>query len=1455
MSKHLLLYTDDPGLGGVGQYNHSILCNLVALGYRVTCVQTRSSNPLVEQQSKLGIQHIWLEFDTVKDFGRTLTDPSDAQRILTSAKPDLVIFSDSCPVSNFAAKQVAIQFGIPYIVVVGFVAPYLAERFATYLNELSHHYAQAKAVIAVSTENLSLLHKLFRLQEDKGQVIYYGRPEQYFNPAALSVRERLRQEFAIPSDAIVCFTAARLEAVKGYQYQLEAIKRLNQSSIWPQLYFVWAGPGTLEPQLKEQVKQLGVANQVKILGQRWDIADWLDASDIFILPSELEGMPLAIMEAMAKGLPVIASAVSGIPEELGDTGKLLPSPAIEPQATVRELVTVIQDWSLSPELRYSVGWACKTRAVEIFREERMVEETVEVIEGALNLQDCFISGISSNQFINKGIAVQQAQEMIQQAVALLRNNQPAEAMQIAEKILLLGTNVPEIHYLRCICFSHLGRPQEALEAAKAELATNPTHRQAAVEVERLTRAICRPETTILTKQRTWNTALPCETMLSIERGSHNYAYRSVPMVKNPFDVALYPLLVWNLKPRTIIEIGSKDGGSALWLGDMLNNFSIDGHIYSVDIVKATSVNHPCVTFMEGNGRALQEIFTSSFLNSIPRPLLVIEDADHAYETSKRVLEFFHPHLREGEYIIIEDGMTASGPIEALREFLSAHESEYEIDGSYGDLFGYNVTWCINGYLKKTSVVSDDVEQLLCQIHNCTNQYQKDPTNQSTLANLRQARLKIANQWLGLPLDKLESAYISDLGKVHKILLNSGIEDEPLVDVEQNFADNLVVDFAKGFDEPRAIQYLLATMLYYRADQLPLPHDLTYIPNWFISDYLDFAFSPFKHFQKIGEADSYCQYMTQLVSWLHSNIFSNPDSKLWQDIVTYFTSKANFIPLYFNGVNLKDIYTKRADIIEFSLKNRGYQVDYEFPERSPEQKKICIGILAAHFGPQTETFATLPIYKHLNRDLFEITLFTLNTSNHRLGRYCVGHADTLVELPADLPSQVQTIREAELDILFISTNVTAVTHPITMLALHRLARIQMVDANSPVTTGMRHVDYYISSKLSESEDAQQHYTKTLVTLDSPPQCFDFGTEEQLLTTTSISREELGISKDAVVYISGANYYKIIPELEAAWARVIASVANSVLLLYPFNPNWSSSYPATAFRRRITRTFAEHGLSQDRLLILDAAPNRADVKERLQLGDVYLDSYPYSGMTSLIDPLELGLPTVVWEAEFSRSKKGASLLRELQIFDLIAENAEAYIELAIALGTNPELRKQKSDQIKQRMQANPRFLDTRAYSAQMGALFQELFQNQQAAALKDNLKLRDTNIVIFPDWGQLENRLLQDLANVIRVVVSHPNKDQMTLLIDTSDVSEEDANLALSTVVMNLLMEEDLDVTDGPEISLIGRLSEVQWQALLPHIKARIALENENQQAILYEMLPIGAGFPQDSSGGDRNYASI
>ncbi|HWA87801.1 MAG TPA: glycosyltransferase [Opitutus sp.] len=382
-AKHILLYTDDPQHGGVAQYNHPVLLALARAGHHVTCVQSASNSPLVAEQRAAGVRHVWLDYDTGREFARTVNDGGAAEKILRNERPDLIVFSDCCPVSNLAARQAALALGIPYVVVVGFVGAYLAKNFATQLPTLKTQHAQARAVVAVSAENLGLLRTGFGLAPDRGEVVHYGRPARFFSAPNVGTRRRLRAELGLPEEAIVVFTAARLAAVKGFDLQLEAIARLQTMPAANDLFFVWAGDGEQRSAIEREIVRRGLDRKIRLLGHRWDVADWYDAADIFVLPSRLEGMPLAIMEAMAKGLPVIATAVSGIPEELGETGRLLPDPARDPGGVVRGLAGTLVEWAGNPALRREAGCRGRERAMKLFREGTMIERTLGVIERAL----------------------------------------------------------------------------------------------------------------------------------------------------------------------------------------------------------------------------------------------------------------------------------------------------------------------------------------------------------------------------------------------------------------------------------------------------------------------------------------------------------------------------------------------------------------------------------------------------------------------------------------------------------------------------------------------------------------------------------------------------------------------------------------------------------------------------------------------------------------------------------------------------------------------------------------------------------------------------------------------------------------------------------------------------------------------------------------------------------------
>ncbi|MGL6137220.1 MAG: glycosyltransferase family 4 protein, partial [Planktothrix sp.] len=111
-----------------------------------------------------------------------------------------------------------------------------------------------------------------------------------------------------------------------------------------------------------------------------------------------------------------------------------------------------------------------------------------------------------------------------------------------------------------------------------------------------------------------------------------------------------------------------------------------------------------------------------------------------------------------------------------------------------------------------------------------------------------------------------------------------------------------------------------------------------------------------------------------------------------------------------------------------------------------------------------------------------------------------------------------------------------------------------------------------------------------------------------------------------------------------------------------------------------------------------------------------------------------------------------------------------------------------------------------------------------------KLREKNYIVFPDWQQPEETLYLELADVFKAIASLPNKSQITLYINSQNIPDEDANLILSSLIMNLLMETELDVTEALEIVLTGQLTDLQAQGLLPHLTARIVLEHEDENAI-------------------------
>lgn len=108
------------------------------------------------------------------------------------------------------------------------------------------------------------------------------------------------------------------------------------------------------------------------------------------------------------------------------------------------------------------------------------------------------------------------------------------------------------------------------------------------------------------------------------------------------------------------------------------------------------------------------------------------------------------------------------------------------------------------------------------------------------------------------------------------------------------------------------------------------------------------------------------------------------------------------------------------------------------------------------------------------------------------------------------------------------------------------------------------------------------------------------------------------------------------------------------------------------------------------------------------------------------------------------------------------------------------------------------------------------------------LKAINLIVFPDWHQSEETLSLELQHLLAGILHHPNRHQIALLVEASQIPEAEAELLVSGAMMALLMAEDLDLDEEPEIVWVRHLSDEQWSALLPQLHYRISLEYENRQ---------------------------
>jgi len=250
--------------------------------------------------------------------------------------------------ANLCAKPIAVMSGHPAIVVHDQCNDASRDQNPLLLAADAFWNRQSHRIIAVSESTRRYLLAHEDLDDSSVITISNGIDTERFRPAIGAQRKQARSELGMPADAFVIGGVGRLVSQKNFLLFLKVASNILKH--YPEVRFAIAGTGPLEPILQAEAENLGISSQIIFLGHVSNRQSLYHALDILLITSDFEGTPMTLLEAMASGIPVVASGVDGIAEVCSDgVNSLLAHPG-DSAAFEKSLLRLIQDETLRGDL-------------------------------------------------------------------------------------------------------------------------------------------------------------------------------------------------------------------------------------------------------------------------------------------------------------------------------------------------------------------------------------------------------------------------------------------------------------------------------------------------------------------------------------------------------------------------------------------------------------------------------------------------------------------------------------------------------------------------------------------------------------------------------------------------------------------------------------------------------------------------------------------------------------------------------------------------------------------------------------------------------------------------------------------------------------------------------------------------------------------------------------------------
>jgi predicted O-linked N-acetylglucosamine transferase (SPINDLY family) len=248
------------------------------------------------------------------------------------------------------------------------------------------------------------------------------------------------------------------------------------------------------------------------------------------------------------------------------------------------------------------------------------------------------------------------------------------------------------------------------------------------------------------------------------------------------------------------------------------------------------------------------------------------------------------------------------------------------------------------------------------------------------------------------------------------------------------------------------------------------------------------------------------------------------------------------------------------------------------------------------------------------------------------------------------------------------------------------------------------DYLIADQIMIPKKYHEHYSEKIVYLPS----FQVNDSLDVPPEINLTRKDVGLPSEGFIFCCFNNTYKLTPATFDSWAKILKAVDGSLLIVFASNE---------ISKANLSKEILKRGVEPSRL-IFGASLARPEYMARYRVADLFLDTQPYNAGTTASDALRMGLPMITLMGESYQSRMGASILKALNLPELITSTPEEYESLAIALANNRDQLKNIKEKLKTNLSSSPLY-DTNLFTMNLESAFTKMYDRYQNGLEPDHI----------------------------------------------------------------------------------------------------------------------------------------